>query len=65
MVQNRTIMRPFPPVSSLGQRSDACETNVVVVVCGSGPGGSRPHNRRCVRHRGTEQPWLSRTAAVE
>ncbi len=35
------------------------------VVCGSGPGGSRPHNRRCVRHRGRTQPRLSRTAAVE
>ena len=35
------------------------------VVCGSGPGGSRPHNRRCVRHHGKEQPRLGRTAAVE
>ena len=35
------------------------------VVCGSGPSGSRPHNRRRVQHRGTEQPRLGRTAAVE
>ncbi len=35
------------------------------VVCGSGPGGARPHNRRCLRHRGREQPRLSWTAAVE
>ncbi len=35
------------------------------VVCGSGPGGSRPHNCRRVRHCGREQPRLGRTAAVE
>ena len=35
------------------------------VVCGSGPGGSRPHNHRYVRHHGTKQPRLGRTAAVE
>ena len=37
----------------------------VIVVCGSGPGGSRPHNRRHARLRGTKQPQLGRTAAVE
>ena len=37
----------------------------LTVVCGLGPGGSRPHNCRCVRHRGMKQPWLGRTAAVE
>ncbi len=36
-----------------------------IVVCGSGPGGSRPHNRHRVRHRGKKQPRLGRTAAVE
>ncbi len=36
------------------------------VLCGgSGPGGAHPHNRRCLRHRGKEQPQLGRTAAVE
>ncbi len=39
--------------------------SIHIVVCGLGPGGSRPHNCRHVQHRGKEQPWLSRTAAVE
>ncbi len=34
-------------------------------MCGSGPGRTRPHNRRCLRHRSKEQPRLGRTAAVE
>ncbi len=35
------------------------------VVWGSGPGRTRPHNRRYVRHRGRKQPRHGRTAAVE
>ncbi len=42
-----------------------CNEGYQHVVCGSGPGGSRAHNRRRVRHRGTKQPRLGRTAAVE
>ncbi len=34
-------------------------------MCGSGPGRTRPHNHRCLRHRGKEQPRLGWTAAVE
>ncbi len=37
----------------------------VCVVCGSGPGRTRPHNRRCLWHHGKEQPQLGQTAAVE
>ncbi len=36
-----------------------------VVVCGSGPGRTRPHNHRHLRHRSRKQPRLGRTAAVE
>ena len=35
------------------------------VVCGSGPGRTRPHNRRYLRHHGRKQPQLSRTATVK
>ncbi len=34
-------------------------------MCGSGPGRTRPHNCRCLRHHGRKQPQLGRTAAVE
>ena len=36
-----------------------------IVVCGSGPSGSRPHNRHSSRHRGIKQPRHSQAAAVE
>ncbi len=35
------------------------------VVCGTGPRGSRPHNRRSSRHRGIKQPRHILAAAVE
>ncbi len=47
--------------NSWGSRGSSCR----IVVCGSGPGRTRPHNRHCVRHRGTEKPQLGWTAAVE
>ncbi len=48
--------------TSLHHWDDSC---CIPVVCGSGPGGSRQHNRRRVWHCGTEQPRLGRTTAVE
>ncbi len=35
------------------------------VVCGSGPGRTRPHNRRYMWHLGQKQPQLGQTATVE
>ncbi len=53
------------PARPFGDIRESCSLQPQTVVWGSGPGGSHPHNRCRVRHRGMKQPRLGRTTAVE